>query len=200
MLKNLELVLLFLLFVACSLSFPATAQEKPAKRPDVKPAVKATAAMTKAREAGALAFVREHHPELESLLMSLKERQPKQYEAAIRDLFRQSERLASAQEKDSARYELELKAWKLQSRVQLLTATVLMTPQDEAAQDKLRDALVEQLQARRALLELERDQAAKRVERLDEQIKKLDADMQKAAERQLKLILQGPRPKVKVSN
>jgi hypothetical protein len=156
--------------------------------------------MNKSREAAALSFVRENHAELESLLTSLKERQPKQYDAAIRDLFRHSERLANSQVKDTARYELELKAWKLQSRVQLLTAMLQMTPQDESAQSKLKDALVEQLNARRELLQLERSQAAKRVERLDEQLKKLDADAEKAAERQLKLILQGPRPKTKISN
>ena len=87
------------------------AQEKPRDKKADKAAAgnklpenkKTPGGMNVAREAAALAFVHEHHPELESLLASLKERQPKQYEAAIRDLFRHSERLAGYQEKDAAR-------------------------------------------------------------------------------------------------
>lgn len=183
-----------------------SAQQKPRdKKPD-KPAAnkslenrKTPSGMNIAREAAALAFVHEHHPELESLLASLKARQPKQYEAAIRDLFRHSERLAGFQEKDSARYELELKAWKLQSRVQLLSATVLMSPQDEAAKSKLKETLVEQLHARRELLAHERDQAAKRLKKLDAQLEKLDREAESTAEAQLQTILAGPRSKGKAS-
>jgi hypothetical protein len=207
-----------LLLAAC-LALPLTAQDKEKRKQPPKPAVKSTekkpvekiekkpgqkkpqkqpdksGGMNKSREAAALAFVREHHPELESLLASLKEQQPKQYEAAIRDLFRHSERLAGSQEKDAARYELELKAWKLQSRVQLLTATFMMSPQDEAAKAKLKAALVEQIHARRELLQLERDHVAKRLEKLDEQIKKLQNDSEQAAERQLQAIVEGPKAK-----
>jgi tellurite resistance protein len=161
---------------------------------------KTDADASKSREEAALKFVRENHAELESLLTNLKERQPKQYDAAIRDLYRHSERLGNAKAKDVERYELELKAWKLQSRVQLLTASLLMTPEDESAKSKLKDALVEQLRSRRELLQFERDQAAKRMERLDEQLKKLDADFDQTAERQLRVILQGSPRKVKVSN
>ena len=153
--------------------------------------------VTPAREAAALAFVREHHSELQSLLSSLKERQPKQYQAAIRDLFRHSERLANIQEKDAARYDLELRLWKQQSRVQLLSATVLMNPQNEAAKAKLKQALVEQLQLRRETLALERAQLAKRLQKLDEQIEHAGGDIDAAAERQLQAITSGTRPRQK---
>jgi hypothetical protein len=177
------------------------AQEKPREQAsnkhsaDSKKAApkKTPGGMNVAREAAALAFVHEHHPELESLLASLKERQPKQYEAAIRDLFRHSERLAGYQEKDASRYELELKSWKLQSRVQLLSATVLMSPQDAAAKAKLKEALVEQLRARRELLALERQQVAKRLKKLDEQLEKLNREVDLTAESQLQAILAGQR-------
>jgi hypothetical protein len=164
---------------------------------DEKPKDKKLGGMTPAREAAALAFVREHHAELESLLARLKERQPKQYEAAIRDLFRHSERLANVQEKDASRYDLELRAWKLQSRVQLLSATVLMNPQDKDAKAKLRQAIVEQLQLRQQALVAEREHVAKRLQKLDEQIERAAGDLEVSADRQLQAILSGARPKLK---
>ena len=93
--------------------------------------------------------------------------------------------------------ELELKAWKLQSRVQLLSATVLMSPQDESAKAKLKEALVEQVRARRELLSLEREQVAKRLKKLDEQLEKLNREAESTAEAQLQAILAGTRTKGK---
>jgi len=89
---------------------------KPAKGP------KGLQGFTPEREAAALTFVRAHHPELAELLDRLKTRRPQEYQKAIRELFRASERLAQSQEQAPQRYEMELSEWKLQSRVQLLVA------------------------------------------------------------------------------
>lgn len=153
--------------------------------------------LTPAREAAALAFVDEHHPELKTLLSNLKKRHPKQYAAAIRDLFRQSERLAGIQEKEPARYELELRRWKLQSRVQLLSATVQMNPQDDEAKRALKQSLVEQLQLRHEALQLERELLAKRLERIEEQLERSSDNIETSAERQFQAILSGAPVKAK---
>ena len=81
--------------------------------------------VTPEREAAVMTFVKQHHAELAELLVQLKASNSKEYEQAIRELFRTSERLAQIQERDMPQYELELKHWQVQSRVQLLSARVL---------------------------------------------------------------------------
>lgn len=146
--------------------------------------------MTKAREAAALAFVEEHHPQLAELLVHLKQNQPRQYEAAIRDLFRTSERLANFHERDRARYELELEHWKLKSRVHLLTATAMMSPDSDEIQDRLKSAIREQLSVRRELLILDRDRTAQRLKRLETQIEQIEGGADRIVDRQLKFLLE----------
>jgi hypothetical protein len=170
-------------------------KEKPTSQSE-KPKGDSGSGMTKSREAAALAFVREHHGELESLLVQLKESQPKQYETAIRDLFRASERLAGFQEKDRERHDLELKAWQAKSRVQLLSATLLMSPSDAQLKDKLKRALLDDASVRREILELERDRITRRLARLEAQIQSIDAGAERTAERQIKLLLEGTKKSI----
>jgi hypothetical protein len=126
---------------------------------------------TKAREAAALTFVRAHHPELAELLEQLKDSNQQEYQRAIRDLFLSSERLAQVEERNPARYELELKDWRLQSRIQLLVARMTMKT-DPGLEVELRQALTEQLDVREELLEFEHERAQARLAeasaRLDE--------------------------------
>ena len=66
------------------------------------------AVVTPERESAALLFAERHHPELRGLLDRLKVNNPDQYEDAIADLFRTSERLAGLQARTPERYDLEL--------------------------------------------------------------------------------------------
>src|SRR6185436_5664149 len=50
--------------------------------------------ITPEREAAAVTFVKLHHPDLAELLGHLKQSNPREYQRAIRDLFRTSENLA----------------------------------------------------------------------------------------------------------
>jgi hypothetical protein len=82
--------------------------------------------MSPEREAAVLTFVRLHHAELESLLNHLRDASPKEYEKACRELYRVTERLSLSRDRDSVQYELELRSWKAQSRLQLLSAKMQM--------------------------------------------------------------------------
>lgn len=148
----------------------------------------ATPGFTPEREAAALMFVRTHHPELADLLERLKQRRPQEYQRAIRDLFRASERLAQSQETQPLRYELELEEWKLASRAQLLVARMTMerTP---ALEQELRRLLAEQLAVHRKIVELDRDRAASRVAALDAELKRLDSDREQVLEEKLQKAL-----------
>jgi flagellar motility protein MotE (MotC chaperone) len=174
---------------------PGAGDAKPAK----KPAAKEMPAFTPEREAAALTFVRTHHAELADLIAVLKEKHPKEYQRALRDLFRASERLAQIHDVDKGRYELELKAWKLQSRVVLLTARMTMEPSDKLRGD-LRTALEQQYDNQLALVRAERDRAKQRIEMLEKQIDKLEQQKAEAIERQVETLSREAKkmnPKVK---
>lgn len=130
---------------------------------------------TPEREAAALTFVAAHHPELSPLLAHLKKSRPNEYQRVIRKIFVDSERLAQSREAHPRRYELELKDWQFDSRIQLLVARLTMgrTP---ALEQELRRTLEEQLQARRDLLALERDRVAARLATLDKDLANFDVN------------------------
>lgn len=149
-------------------------------------------AFTPEREAAAMTFVRQHHPEVADLLEKLKANHPGQYRRAASGLFRASERLAQWKDRDPARYELELKAWKIQSRIQLLLARSTMAKEDNAAADaELRAALVEQAAVKLELRTHERGQLAKRLAQADEDIAKMKENRDTAIEQQLVSLRKG---------
>ena len=139
--------------------------------------------ITPEREAAVTEFVEKHHPELAALLAHLKTSQPKEYERAIRDLFRVTEKLAMVKDREDAQYNLELKAWKAQSRAQLLVARLKMTDPESANTDEmkaqLREILGEQLQARLEVMKLERDRTTARLGKLNQDIGKFEQDREK---------------------
>lgn len=136
------------------------------------------------REAAALAFVREHHAEVAELLERLKANRPAQYRKAIRELSQASQRLAQWKDRDPARYELELRLWKLQSKARLLSARATMSG-SVVEETELRQVLAEQMDVRIALLKLQRDTAARRVQELEGQIARLNAQRDSTIERQI---------------
>jgi hypothetical protein len=144
-------------------------------------------AITPEREAAVMTFVERNHAELSGLLAHLKENQPKQYEQAVKEIYRVTERLASVQERDPLLYELEVKVWTAQSQVQLLAARLKMGDTQEQRR-QLREALAVQIEARLAVLKHQRDASAQRLARMDEQIKKMDEGREATIERQLDLL------------
>jgi len=155
-------------------------------------------ALTPEREAAAMTFVKQHHSELAELVSVLKESRPKEYHKAIRDLYRASEKLADLQQVDLQRYDLELKAWRNQSRLQLLAARVQMPPGDEKQRDvlqaELKAELARQYDVRVEILQLERARVTERVDRLNAQIEKMKQGRESAIDRQLNELVGKQRP------
>src|SRR2546427_145019 len=73
-----------------------------------RPKGKAAITVTPEREAAVLTFVQRNHGELADLLRALRDAQPAEYERAIKEIFRTTERLAQIQERDPQQYELEI--------------------------------------------------------------------------------------------
>ncbi len=145
------------------------------------------------REAEAIAFVEQHHSELARLLAHLKKRDTASYDQAIRQLYRDSRRLMESSERDSLRHTWELRKWRAESRIQLISARLSMG-EDEKLRAELTRELRARHDARTALVELERDRAEQRAERLTEALRKLEANREKAIERELERLLQNRTP------
>ncbi len=189
--------------VACSLLYAQSGDAKSST--SVKPAEKASAlprgsgnpkkdgktrpaiTVTPEREAAVMTFVQRNHAELADLLVYLRASQPEEYERAIKEIFRTTERLAAIQERDPLQYELEVAAWTTQSRVQLLAAKLKMGSSDDLIK-QLRAALQVQNNAKVALLKHERQKAADRLEKLESDITRFEASRDDIIDKQLKLL------------
>jgi len=143
--------------------------------------------ITPEREAAALAFVQRNHAELADLLAALKTSQPEEYERAIKDILRVTDRLALLQDRDQLQYELEVAAWTAQSRVELLAAKLKMGNTEELTR-QLREALQTQNSAKAALLKHERQRVADRLNKLDSEIARFDGDRDELVNKQVKAL------------
>lgn len=183
---------------------PEKTKEQLAKEREAANAKARQITITPEREAAVVSFVERNHPELAELLAHLKTNQPKEYERAVRDLFRVTEKLAMVHERDDRQYDLEIKAWKAQSRAQLVVARLKMTDPESADNDELkkqlREILAEQMQARLDVLKLERERVTGRLEKLNDDIGRLERDRESVIDMHLKNLtnqVNANRPKAK---
>ncbi|MFO1045270.1 MAG: hypothetical protein U0941_26125 [Planctomycetaceae bacterium] len=136
------------------------------------------------REAAAILFARENHPELAALLDGLKRNAPREYQAALADLDRTVERIGKLKEKSPDRYQVEIADWKISSRIRLLAARLAMS-EDPTVEAELRAALRERLELRLGAQRAERDRLQSRVTRLDQQIEDMTSRADATIEKQL---------------
>lgn len=143
--------------------------------------------LTPEREAAVLTFVQRNHAELADLLAALRTNDPEQYQRAIRDIYRATDRLAQIQERDPRLYELEVAAWTAQSRVELLAARLKMGTSDELIR-QLREALERQNDAKVALLKHERQKVTDRLSKIDGDLTRFEKNRDELISKQLKVL------------
>ncbi len=173
----------------------------PAADKAVPPKNKAELPITAEREAAVMTFVQQNHAELKELLAYLRDNRRKDYERAIRELFRDAERIGQLKDRDGKQYDLELKAWTIKSRIQLLTAQLAMGDKEEI-RGQLKTLLNEQLDVRTSLAKRERERAQERLARLDQEINRLENERQKIVENHLQMLTKSAadsKNKVKVT-
>jgi hypothetical protein len=181
-----------LLYAACLLvlTLPLLAQDAPSPRPAGRnAATDRQPAFTPEREAAALSFVNQHHLELAELLKQLKSGNRAEYRRAINELFLASERLAASKERDPIKYELDLRAWKIDSRVRLLAARMAMAD-NELLQAELKELLLEKLDVQLEQQLLDRQRVTARLERLDATINRLRNQREEEAQKALAKVMQ----------
>lgn len=148
---------------------------------------------TKDREIAVEKFVEQHHSELAAVLNHLKDNNSQEYDRAIRDLSRVVERLSQTRSRDSQRYELELKQWQNQSRIDLLTARLKMA-NSEDYRDPMRVLLRERIDLKVALLQFERERLVERLQKSEQLLQALGAEQDAMVESQLRVIIGTNKP------
>jgi hypothetical protein len=149
--------------------------------------------ITPEREKAALEFVQRNHPRLAELLEALKASSPREYERAVRELFRTSERLSLVGRRDAVAHDLELRLWKARTRAQILGARLQMGD-DEGTRNQLREALEEEYDLRIQVLQRERDRVAERVSTLENQLERLRTQRDPSLAKQYETLTRAARP------
>ncbi len=139
-------------------------------------------------ENDAITFVQEHHPELVVLLQSLKSMRPKEYETAIREIVRTKKRLDALAKREIETHAMELEAWKLKSKIDLLMAKGIAR---DKAFDKavLRDLLSQQVENQKKRWKQEQSTLAKRQAQLTELLSRAEGHEAEKIDQQLTIYL-----------
>jgi hypothetical protein len=169
----------------------APINEPPAPKLPVKPLAKPAAArpapLSAEREADALAFAREQHPELAKLIEKLRKDNRRQFDRAIRELAQDHDRLVRLKKQSPPQYDLALAAWKLDSRAHLLAARMTMS-HDPALEVELKQVLRERVDVRLKQLQFERGRLQERLSVVNKSIEKIQANEQAVADAELERI------------
>ncbi len=155
--------------------------------------------ITPEREAVAIAFAGQNHPELSLLLTNLKQNNPTEYHAAVVELDRIVERLGSLKSKNLAQHDSELAHWKMDSRIRLMAARLTMSD-NPALEAELKIAVREKVELTLAERKAERDRLQNRIEKLDQTIGELTTKLDEVAEKEfaaLKRSAQSSKPTAK---
>ncbi|WP_145260921.1 hypothetical protein [Planctomycetes bacterium Pan216] len=136
-------------------------------------------------EKAVIAFVDEHHAELALLLKRLRQHSDDQYRKALRSLNKQFRRLEKRRSSDETRYQLELDTWKVKSRIELLRARIMVTP-DEDQRKELEELARRRIDLEIAILEYESDRLRRRAELMRQRVERLRRDRDKRAEEEVR--------------
>jgi len=162
----------------------AQMESPPARQPQGKPAPESPPppVFTEEREAAALTFVRKNRPELLAVLEGIKLRRPAEYQRAVGDLFRTSEMLTTVRQEDPGRYELALKGWQAEMHAGMLFARLAGQP------GETKDVEAELRQAVEKVVELQIEQTAYQVRRMEGELERLRKQHQEQESRRAELV------------
>lgn len=140
------------------------------------------------QESESMEFVQSHHPELVALLQRLKSMKPDEYETAIRDIVKVRKRLETLEKRDSKLHSVELDAWKLQSKIDLLLARAV-------AQDKefdpsaLRTLVQKRIENQKERLEAELASLLERQTQIKDSLGRLEGHEEERVSQQLSALM-----------
>lgn len=182
------LLTFFALLIATCCSCPSIAQEdaKPqatsAEEQQALEKRKAAAAQAAAkRKEKVLAFVREHHPELEQMLSKLEESKQRQYRAAMQGLNKEVSQLEAIKKKNPQRYNLGVQQWSIESRIKVALAQIKLNDTKEN-RDALRALIARQVNFQIERTKIDRETTKKRLATLAKRIAEMESKRSKLIE------------------
>lgn len=183
---------------------PANAAEKsakPAEKSAQKKKPKKPGGVQKngSVDAAAIAFAREHHPELADLVTELQKSNPAEFKTAVRDLAHAKQRLEKIRDRSPDRYQFALEGWKLDSRLRLVAARMSMSD-DPGLEAELNELVrqrvnlrLQQLQDERSKLQNRIAQSTDRLQKVEQSIASIEQDRDAAAAEDLERIRKSVR-------
>jgi hypothetical protein len=153
--------------------------------------------VTPEMESAALDFAQSNHPALVELLQQMKTTNPAQYQQAMHDISRAASTLATTRKNDPAKYDLDLQAWQVKSRIQVIVARLAMS-QTQESREELRAMLLKQIDLRLSQQRLDRERTEARLKKLDESIARLERTREQEVSKTFdRLIRSATRPGTK---
>jgi uncharacterized small protein (DUF1192 family) len=168
-------------------------------QPEVKTKPAAVADVSREDETHALAFASRHHPELADLLTPMKASHPKEYQRALRELFRVSDRLTRLESRQPERYAIELDLWKTESRLRLVAAKSAMLD-DEERRQQIETLVTERNSLRIRLYEFERAELEQRIAQLTKQIDSVKAQQSEGVAKEVDRLVNSAKSSAKRVN
>ena len=149
-------------------------------------------------ETQAMAFVRDNHPELATLLAQLKPMKPEEYEKAVKELAQVSKSLATLKVNNPRRYAAALETWKTRSRVQLIAARLSNANSGKSGaaaelESQLRQAVEAQVDTEIRQAKVDKEAAEERVRRLTENLSRLEGRRDVAVQTRVQSLLKQSR-------
>ncbi len=192
----------FFIFFASSHLFAQSGTVSIQKSDDNKPSVASTSATEQTAktefsqlESDSIDFVKKHHPELVSLLQLLKSMKEAEYQAAIREIGKVRKRLETLEGRDHEAHTIELDAWKLQSKIDLLLARAVAQGKEVDA-DALRKLVKRQLDNQRRRLKHERNLLADRQKQVKESLDRLESNEEERIDQHVVSFIKRVRSKI----
>lgn len=141
-------------------------------------------------EAAVMSFVGANHPELSDVLKRLRDQRPDDFHSALRDLSQQIDRIERVRRRNPEKAAFVQERWNLHSRIQLLIARRLLSP-DSSVDAELRQLVEKEIDLRLKYRIKERDQAKKHLSRLDASVAELENERTRLIDQEWKRILDG---------
>lgn len=184
----------------CLCSLPVGFTQEQAN-PKGKAKARPNAEITPEREAASLTFARLNHQELVDLLETLKTTNPKEYQIALRDLYRASERLGQIKDRDAELYELELSLWQVNSKIRLEVAKAMMRGDEDQRAKSVRPLLRRRREIRLEIARLNRKKVEQELVRINAEIAKQESSLktESADDAELKTLLKTAKKGKKAS-
>lgn len=144
--------------------------------------------LSDSEEQSVIDFVKANQPKLQQLLTFLKNKQPAQYQQAIREVSRTKSRLSNLENRDKEMYAIELELWQVRSQLRMLTAEISVSKAEakEKLTEKLKNLAEQEAKLELQRLTLEHSRLATRVEQLENQIRERSEDPEAAINKLIK--------------